>query len=209
MSHPLKTDELGSGVTGSRGEICRVLLRCLRERFPECEVVFETAAELVDGSTQVRIGASLRHFDLVCGADGAGSRTREELGIRFESGQFSNCSTMIRMDQNLDELDPTFLHFFSFPPVMLVAGAVNGPQNPLWFCQIGTDGPIPEMSSEWLRCNCPALLKWVSEKEMTAWSKYASSVPSGRWKILDSFVKGNVALIGDAACPFIPVGQVR
>ena len=92
-------DPLAPGITGSRGEICKVLLRVLRERFPETEVFFDCEGCVVDSSVgRVHFGnRGERTFDVICAADGAGSRVREQAGFSFVSGAYTNHSTMIQV----------------------------------------------------------------------------------------------------------------
>jgi hypothetical protein len=217
-------DKLGPGVTGSRGDICRLLLRQLR-KLMDSDIVFNTRAEIIDPEKgDVRIGDSVHNFDLICGADGgesdvpvlflksithksvfaAGGRTRDSCGFQtIASGQHSNHSSMIALDLHLDELDPELLHIFGMHPCFQVAGAINGPPagktTPLWFCQLGTNGPLPSFRSPidamvWLQENCPFVAKHASDASVARFYG-AKSVPSGRWKVVDTFVKVRILLV--------------
>ncbi len=220
-------DVLGPGVTGSRGEICALLLEEAKKS-KRVSILFSTTADVVDaeaGIVRINSSGSEESFDLVVGADGAGSRTRETLGIKMSSsGQHPNFSTMVQMNRNLDQLDPSFLHVLGLPPVFLVAGAIDK-KKVSWFCQIGTNTAIPNF--DWILKNCHGLLPFISPET----KQNIISIPSGRWKLFETFVKvfialffphlvfvcvcvflknktkGKCVLIGDAACPFIPVGQ--
>lgn len=206
------------GVTGSRGDICRSLLRELESCGRDVvELRFETPATVVDadaGLVQIGQEATPRQFDLVVGADGAGSGTRAALGISIAAGAYTNHGSMIRLDVGVDALDPSWLYMLGVPPVMQVAGAINGPggpADPLWFCQIGTDGPLgpfasPGDAERWLAAHCPRVRAHVSAESIAAFATM-NAIPTGKWKVLDTFVKGRVVLVGDAAAPFPPIGQ--
>ncbi len=211
------------GSIGSRGDICRLLLKELRLRAKSdrCTILFNTEAEVTnvfEGGVQLTTGDAVSQhvFDLVVASDGAGSQARTKAGISFTSGRNDNHSTMIRMDQNARSLDSVWLQMLGLPPVMQVAGAVNGPggpTNPYWFCQITTKGPLDFNGSvphatKWLKENCPLLAaSFVSPKAIEEWVRKTESVPSGRWRLLDSFYSGRLVFIGDAAASHPPVGQ--
>jgi len=77
----------------------------------------------------------MRCFDLAVGCDGGGSALRRALSeqqpdFRVESTDLGNHSTMLHLDQNLEELDPRYLYLFATHPVLVVAGAVKGPNGP-------------------------------------------------------------------------------
>jgi kynurenine 3-monooxygenase len=91
-------------------------------------------------------GTATRRFDLIIGADGAGSIVRRAMqeqleGFTVERASISNYVTMIPLDRVGDELDKTCLHALSLRH-FYVAAAVNGddgPATPMWFCAIGAN----------------------------------------------------------------------
>lgn len=86
-----------------------------------------------------------KRFDLIVGADGAGSAVRNAMlqqvaGFTVETKSFPNYCTMIELDRVGDRLDPNYLHGLSVRP-FCVAGAIwgeHGPGSARWFCAVGT-----------------------------------------------------------------------
>ena len=84
-------------------------------------------------------------FELVVGADGAGSIVRRAMqeqveGFSVSRSSIPNYVTMIELDRVGDELDPNYLQALSIRH-FYVAGAINGddgPEHPRWFCAIGS-----------------------------------------------------------------------
>lgn len=218
----------GKGWTGSRGDICQALLEVVS---PAVEVHFDTTAEILDmmkGTVQTtsKTGERVVHdFDVVVGADGAGSKLRGVMSklpsFAMESINMENYSIMLHMDQNTSELDPGFLHFFGVDP-LLVAGAINGKggkSDPLWFCQVGFKGlekgkRLQEVSLEDLKTKLTKsgwpkrtdLLRYVSDKSL---QEFQARMPqaTGKGKVLSPWSYGRCVLVGDAGAPFPPIGQ--
>ena len=89
--------------------------------------------------------ATTRQFDLVVGADGAGSLVRRAMqeqisGFTVQTTKLPNYLTMIELDRLSDQLDPNYLQGLATRP-FCVAGAIKGDEDsdaPRWFCAIGT-----------------------------------------------------------------------
>ena len=218
------------GWTGSRGDICRALLLELLERTKgndRVTVHFGTEATVVsaaEGTLLIRNddGSREESFGLVVGCDGAGSSVRK--AMQEQIGGFTvttypsltNHATMIHMDlkSGTDALDPRFLYILSPSPVLLVAGAIcgpNGPTEPLWFCQVGTSGTRPHFSSSdeaatFLTGAYKGMSALCSRASIEAYS-HRESVPVGRSKACSAMHGGRTVLLGDAGAPFPPIGQ--
>lgn len=222
----------GKGWTGSQGDICKTLLGVLEGlASPTVEVHFDTTAEILDmmkGTVQTtsKTGERVVHdFDVVVGADGAGSKLRGAMSklpsFAMESINMENYSIMLHMDQNTSELDPGLLHIFGVDP-LLVAGAINGKggkSDPLWFCQVGFKGlekgkRLQEASLEDLKTKLKKsgwpkrtdLLRYVSDKSL---QEFQSRMPqaTGKGKVVSPWSQGRCVLVGDAGAPFPPIGQ--
>ncbi|KAI9349603.1 hypothetical protein BDR26DRAFT_915315 [Obelidium mucronatum] len=221
------------GWTGSRGDICRALLKELQERLDKLGCSLDSIVHFNAKVTDINVGAgsfkvvkgeegegTVLEFDLVVGADGGGSVVRGALqqqipDFRVVSTQLSNHSIMLHMDKKdqAQELDPEYLHIFSRPPVMMVAGAINGESgrdDPRWFCQVGVSGPRTFSSAKEAKSllvqQFPDIIKYCSDDAFDAFSK-RPCMPTGKAKSCSSFWAGRCVLIGDAAAPFPPVGQ--
>uniref|UniRef100_A0A0G4F5P6 FAD-binding domain-containing protein n=1 Tax=Chromera velia CCMP2878 TaxID=1169474 RepID=A0A0G4F5P6_9ALVE len=214
----------GPGWTGSRGDICRTLMSECEEKFPgKVNFVFDSEVEILDVYTgKVAIKGksgdiTKKTFDFVAASDGAGSLARSQAlssvpGFEIEKSQVNNYCTMIHFDKATNELDPEWLYGFSVSP-FVVGGAINGdngPKDPKWFCMLGFDRKkkftdAQEAKQCIQRC-CPKILKYVSEKEIEAFSKRECS-HIGRAAVCNKFNAGRVVIIGNAGNPFPPVGQ--
>ncbi|KAF0709239.1 hypothetical protein As57867_006020, partial [Aphanomyces stellatus] len=223
-----KDEYHGDAWTGSRGDICR----CLQDEFvarksPESTLTFNTAVEVINPELgEIRLTnpdgtTSEAQFDLVVASDGAGSAARRQMqasssSFTVESMDNGNHSMMLAFDQNTDGLDPSYLYVFSPPPVMTVAGAINGvsgKSTPKWFCQVGFPGAKSFATVD----EAKALLKSTLPPFTSFW-KYASDaaiadfatqvcIATGKAKTCSSFHLGRTALLGDAGVPFPPIGQ--
>lgn len=222
----------GKGWTGSRGDICKTLLRVIEDlASPTVEVLFNTTAEILDmmkGKVQTtsKTGERVVHdFDVVVGADGAGSKLRGAMSqlpnFAMESINMENYSIMLHMDQNTSELDPGLLHIFGVDPLM-VAGAINGKggkSDPLWFCQVGFKGlekgkrlqesSLEDLKTKLTKSGWPKrtnLLHYVSDKSL---QEFQSRMPqaTGKGKVVSPWSHGRCVLVGDAGAPFPPIGQ--
>jgi kynurenine 3-monooxygenase len=233
VSNPMKVFWDGkipsNGWTGSRGDICRVLLKELEQRnFGSVSTVHfnsnVTSISVTTGCLTVEHhdGPKKRDvlytFDLIVAADGGGSMARSALqksvpGFTVSSHELPNHSRMLHLDQNTAALDPGYLHVMGLPPVLLVAGAINGERgrdSPKWFCQVGTVGKrtysSPDEAKLHLAQACPSLLTYATDSALADFAS-RECMPTGRSKVCSSFAGGRVVLLGDAAAPFPPVGQ--
>lgn len=222
----------GNGWTGSRGDICKTLLGVIDEAAsPNVEVLFDTTAEVLDmmkGTVQTTSKAGERavhEFDVVVGADGAGSKLRGVMSklpsFAMSSINMENYSIMLHMDQNTSELDPGLLHIFGTDP-FLVAGAINGnggKSDPLWFCQVGFKGldkgkwlqeaSLKDLKTKLKKSGWPKstdLLRYVSDKSL---QEFQARMPqaTGKGKMVSPWSHGRCVLVGDAGAPFPPIGQ--
>jgi kynurenine 3-monooxygenase len=140
------------GWTGSRGDILRALMAVAEERHRELvRFNFECRVNAVDVNAGTLTYAaqsgveSTRPFDLIVGADGAGSVVRIAMieqvpGLTVETESFPNYCTMIELDRVGDQLDRNYLHGLSVLP-FCVAGAIKGEaggDSSRWFCAVGT-----------------------------------------------------------------------
>lgn len=216
----------GPGWTGSRGDICRTLMAECKEKFPgRVQFLFETEAEVEDvyrgtvaatSAAGKQVKVTRQDFDLVVACDGAGSAARRALasypGFKQEKVHLSNYCTMVHFDQNTAELEPEWLHAFSMDP-LVVAGAINGeagPKDPRWFCMVGFDHEHSFRDAADARAHLkrtvPAILPFISDKEIEAFSRRACS-HIGRAATCNTFNAERLVLVGDAGNPFPPVGQ--
>eukprot|EP00930_Biecheleria_cincta_P046733 TRINITY_DN3226_c0_g1_i1.p1 TRINITY_DN3226_c0_g1~~TRINITY_DN3226_c0_g1_i1.p1 ORF type:complete len:452 (+),score=68.05 TRINITY_DN3226_c0_g1_i1:49-1404(+) len=225
----------GSSWTGSRGDICKALLRII-ERDPQTSnnvrFRFDTTAEVLDivsGTVQATHASAepvTHRFDVVVGADGAGSQLRcamtELPGFSVNSMDLNNYSIMLHMDKNTCNLDPGFLHIFSVNPV-LVAGAINGEggkTDPLWFCQVSfktieagkklqemsLDGLKQLLKKGWWCKRAGGILDYVSDFELHQMQNRKPQA-TGKGKLVFPWSHGRCVLVGDAGAPFPPIGQ--
>src|SRR5439155_16706454 len=140
------------GWTGSRGDILRALMALAEEKYREwARFEFECRVTGVDvhaGTVTCNPPSGTpvsRQFDLIIGADGAGSVVRhamlQQVGeFTVESKSLPNYCTMIELDRVGDEMDRNYLHGLSTRP-FCVAGAIKGEKGPdtsRWFCAVGT-----------------------------------------------------------------------
>ena len=222
----------GKGWTGSRGDICNALLSVIEEAASQnVEMHFDTTAEVLDmmkGTVQTTSGdgvTTVHEFDVVVGADGAGSKLRGAMskvpGFAMESINMENYSIMLHMDQNTSELDPGLLHIFGTDP-LLVAGAINGKggkSDPLWFCQVGFKGrekgkwlqeaSLKDLKTKLKKSGWPKstdLLRYVSDKSLQEFQKRMPQA-TGKGKVFSTWSHGHCVLVGDAGAPFPPIGQ--
>ncbi len=217
----------GKGWTGSRGDIVKCILAEILDKTADLKNVafhFETEAKVLDAKQGlVAYNSQEENFDLVVGCDGAGSGVRAHLqandpSFAVQSLDNGNHSMMLPFDQNTEELDPSYLYIFGLPPYQAVSGAINGPKgpsDPLWFCQIGFSGKRKFASKEeaivFLQKNYSDHTKWNVLKFASSnaldqfWNQ--ENIATGKAKISSHFGTGKVILLGDAACPFPPIGQ--
>ena len=222
-----------TGWTGSRGDICRALLKELVSRMGSnsSNIHFNsnvTSVKVTTGSVTVdHSGDGLQttktyEFDLIVGSDGGGSMVRNEMLISIpeftvHSYSMENYSRMIHLDKNVNNLDPGYLYIMGLPrrQVVRVAGAINSEKGrdeapPKWFCQVGTVGnPVyasVEEAKQHIGADYPSILNYVSDQSLRDFST-RECIPTGKSKVCSSFVGGRVVLLGDSAAPFPPIGQ--
>lgn len=143
------------GWTGSRADILRALMAVLEDKHGGwVNFEFESLVESADthaGTLTVSPKSgprTTREFDLIVGADGAGSTIRAALqeqvpGFTIEAKSFPNYCTMIELDKVGNRLDRNYPHGLSTRP-FCVAGAIQGDAGPgssRWFCAVGTKNP--------------------------------------------------------------------
>jgi 2-polyprenyl-6-methoxyphenol hydroxylase-like FAD-dependent oxidoreductase len=212
------------GWTGSRGDILRALMAVATDRHKESvHVEFGCRVSHVDvlagevsftppGGVAVR-----RRFDLVVGADGAGSTIRQAMqkqipGFSVTKKSLPNYLTMIALDRLSDQLDETYLQALATRP-FCVAGAIPGDEEsdgPRWFCGIGTRRPLSFSSAAeargYLRRNCPRVLDLASGGAIAAFAG-RTCYHIGQKLTCSRLAGGRAVLLGDAAGPFPPIGQ--
>ena len=211
------------GWTGSRGDILRALMAVLEKYGDLVTMEFETPVESADTSSGSLTLApksgprTTRTFDLIVGADGAGSTIRAALqdqipGFTVTAKSFPNYCTMIELDKVGNLLDANYLHGLSTRP-FCVAGAIKGDEgslSPRWFCAIGTKKHIGFSSAEearrFLQERCPRVLEFTGDGQVEAYAK-RTCYHIGRSLNCSQFHGGKAVLIGDAAAPYPPIGQ--
>ena len=166
---------------------------------------------------ELEVGGEHLQFDLVVGADGAGSLIRagvEDQVERFttETRSLPNYVTMIELDRVGDALDKNYLHALSIRH-FYAAGAINGdggPDTPRWFCAVGSKEELSFDSVEEARAlfadTCPRVLELAGEECVAAFAE-RPCFHVGRSLSCSALHAGKVVLLGDAAGPFPPIGQ--
>ena len=215
------------GWTGSRGDILQALLEALKlNSESRVEVLWNTKVTDVRPLTgTARVGGTLRSFDLIVGADGAGSVVRDSClkvpGFTVETYSLNNYSIMVKMDQNTEDFDPGILHVANAWP-FVIFGAVNGESKGEqdWFCLLGfnhrhsfkgscckyssIDDPLGA-AKKYMQAT-PLLANCVSDEELRNLIQRGCH-HVGRGAKCSTFHLGKAVLIGDAAAPFPPIGQ--
>jgi kynurenine 3-monooxygenase len=212
------------GWTGSRGDIVRALMAVVTDRHKDA-VHIEFGCRVSD--VDVQTGAVsftppggdtvTLQFDLVVGADGAGSVVRQAMQQqvpRFTVSKKSlpNYLTMIALDRLSDQLDDTYLQALATRP-FCIAGAIPGDEEsdgPRWFCGIGTRRSLSFSSAAdaraYLRRHCPRVLDLASEGSVAAFAE-RTCYHVGQQLTCSQLDGGRAVLLGDAAGPFPPIGQ--
>ena len=212
------------GWTGSRGDIVRSIMAPITERHEkDVEFEFQTRVTDVDVDTGTVTyessggEAASRHFDLIIGADGAGSVVRRAMqrqvpGFTVETSSIPNYVTMIALDRLHDQMDKRYLQALSIRH-FYVAGAIpgdDGPDTPRWFCAIGTDHELSLSSAqearEFFHRTCPQILELASDESVAAFAD-RTCYHVGQSLTCSQLHAGRAVLLGDAAAPFPPVGQ--
>ncbi|MEV1170625.1 FAD-dependent monooxygenase [Nonomuraea sp. NPDC049784] len=158
-----------------------------------------------------------RRFDLLIGADGAGSAVRTAMqeqieGFTVETSSVPNYGTILELDRVGDRLDKRYLHGLAFSP-FAVAGVTTDEgrsDGVRWLCVIGVNKPAsftsPEQAAAWLGRHVPRARDLTSEQAIAAFSR-RESVHLGQRLICSNLHGGRAVLLGDAAAAYPPIGQ--
>ena len=211
------------GWTGSRADVLRALVELVADHYAQSvDLCYETAVSGVDvrsgtvTATSAQ-GGLTRRFDLVVGADGAGSVVRQAMqqqvpGFVVQTTSIPNYVTMIELSRVGDRLDKHYLQALSTRHFN-VAGAVNGdegPQSPRWFCCVGSKEALAwrclEDAKEYFRRVCPAILELASDDDIAAFVRRPGH-HVGRTASCSQLHSHRAVLLGDAAAAFPPIGQ--
>jgi len=203
------------GWIGSRGDIMRALMSVAEDRHgDQIEFVFDSDVRTLDVTAGEVAG---RRFDLVIGADGAGSAVRTAMqqqieGFTVQTSSVPNHGLMLELDRVGDQLDKHYLNGLAMSPLVLAAVIVDEdqPDGVRWRSVIGVKRPItfssPEEATAWLRKHCPRALDLTSEQKIAEFSR-RPAVPLGLGLSCSHLYGGRAVLLGDAAAAFPPVGQ--
>ena len=212
------------GWTGSRGDILRSLIEPIAARHADLvRFRFEARIERAD----VRAGALTytsasgetvtETYDLMIGADGAGSVVRESIceqvpGFTVERGSYPNYCTMIELDRVGGGMDKHYLYGLATRP-FCVAGAIRGDaggDSVRWFCAVGTRQEQRFSSTDearaYLRRRVPRVLDFTSDEKLAAYAK-RPCYHIGRTLRCSQLYGAKAVLLGDASASFPPIGQ--
>jgi 2-polyprenyl-6-methoxyphenol hydroxylase-like FAD-dependent oxidoreductase len=203
------------GWIGSRGDITRALMSVVDDRHHGMiDFVFHGEVRTVDVHAGEVAG---RRFDLVIGADGAGSAVRAAMrdqvaGFTVKTSSVPNYGLLLELDQVGEELDKHCLQGLAANPPTLAAVIrdEDKPDGVRWLCVIGLGKPVtfasPAQATAWLRKHCPRVLNLTSQRAITEFSG-REYVHLGQRATCSHLYGGRAVLLGDAAAAFPPVGQ--
>src|SRR5882724_1718722 len=203
------------GWIGSRGDIMRALMSVVEERHGDLiDFVYGSDVRMLDVHAGEVAG---RSFDLVVGADGAGSAVRAAMqeqveGFTVEASAVPNYGLLLELDHVGEELDKHYLNGLAVNPLVLAAVVLDEsqPDGVRWVCVIGVNKPIsftsPDQATRWLRRNCPRVFDLTSEQAIAEFSR-RECVHLGHGLTCSRLHGGRAVLLGDAAAAFPPVGQ--
>jgi 2-polyprenyl-6-methoxyphenol hydroxylase-like FAD-dependent oxidoreductase len=203
------------GWIGSRGDIMRALMSVVEERHSDLiDFVYGSDVRMLDVHAGEVAG---RSFDLVVGADGAGSAVRAAMqeqveGFTVEASAVPNYGLLLELDHVGEELDKHYLNGLAVNPLVLAAVVLDESQQDgvRWVCVIGVNKPItfasPDQATRWLRRHCPRVLDLTSEQAIAKFSR-REYVHLGHGLTCSRLHGGRAVLLGDAAAAFPPVGQ--
>ncbi|HEV3356372.1 MAG TPA: NAD(P)/FAD-dependent oxidoreductase [Pseudonocardiaceae bacterium] len=203
------------GWIGSRGDISRALMSLAEQRHrDQIEFVFRSDVRTVDVHSGEVAG---RRFDLVVGADGAGSAVRTAMleqveGFTVETSTVPNYGLLLELDQVGDKLDKHFLNGFALRPLALAAVILDEtkPDGVRWLCVLGVNKPTtftsPDQATAWLRRYVPRTLELTSAQAIAEFAR-RPYVHLGQRLTCSSLHAGRTVLLGDAAAAFPPIGQ--
>ena len=203
------------GWIGSRGDIMRALMSVVEERHSDLiDFVYGSDVRTLDVHAGEVAG---RRFDLVVGADGAGSAVRAAMqeqveGFTVEASAVPNYGLLLELDRVGEELDKHYLNGLAVNPLILAAVVLDEsqPDGVRWVCVIGVNKPIsftsPDQATRWLRRNCPRVFELTSEQAIAEFSR-REYVHLGHGLTCSRLHGGRAVLLGDAAAAFPPVGQ--
>ncbi|WP_328609308.1 FAD-dependent monooxygenase [Amycolatopsis sp. NBC_00345] len=203
------------GWIGSRGDITRALMSLAEQRHGGLiDFVFHSDIGTVDVHAGEVVG---RRFDLVVGADGAGSAVRSAMreqaeGFTVATSAVPNFGLLLELDQVGGALDKHYLNGLAVNPLALAAVIADEdkPDGVRWLCVIGVNKPItfasPAEAASWLRRHVPRALELTGEQAVAEFARRAP-VNLGQRLSCSRLHAGRAVLLGDAAAAFPPVGQ--
>ncbi|MCU1687459.1 MAG: symbB [Amycolatopsis sp.] len=206
---------LEPGWIGSRGDITRALMSVVEDRHHDMiDFVFHSEVRTVDVLAGEVAGQS---FDLVIGADGAGSAVRAAMrdqvaGFTVETSSVPNYGLLLELDQVGEKLDKHCPNGLAVNPPTLAAVIrdEDKPDGVRWLSVIGLGKPItftsPVQATTWLRKHCPRVLDLTSEQAISEFSR-REYVHLGQRATCSQLYGGRAVLLGDAAAAFPPAGQ--
>lgn len=203
------------GWIGSRGDITRSLAAVIAERHADTvEFVLGAAVTDVDVHAGTVQG---RDFDLVIGADGAGSVVRAAMerqvdGFTVTVDSLANWGKVLELDLVGDAHDREHLQAVTLNPFTM-AGVIHdadAPDGVRWLSVLGTKEPLDftdvAQARAWMKKKMPKAMPLASDDAVAAMVRRAS-VPLGRRLMCSTLHGGKAVLIGDAAATYPPIGQ--